>query len=85
MKGKSLSRVRLFATQWTAAYQAPPPMPVQTHTQRGNSTNKKNSTNCQNTERTPQIQQYKQDEETEEYPAGKGTFMSFLKPTLGNI
>ena len=23
---KSLSRVRLFATPWTAAYQAPPPM-----------------------------------------------------------
>ena len=26
MKGKSLSRVRLFATPWTAAYQAPPSM-----------------------------------------------------------
>ena len=26
VKGKSLSRVRLFATPWTAAYQAPPPM-----------------------------------------------------------
>ena len=26
MKGKSLSRVRLFATPWIAAYQAPPPM-----------------------------------------------------------
>ena len=26
MKGKSLSRVRLFATPWTAAYQTPPPM-----------------------------------------------------------
>ena len=26
MKGKSLSRVRLFPTPWTAAYQAPPPM-----------------------------------------------------------
>ena len=26
MKGKSLSRVRLFATSWTAAYQAPPSM-----------------------------------------------------------
>jgi len=25
------------------------------------------------TERTPQIQQFKQDEETEEYPADKGT------------
>ena len=25
-KGKSLSRVRLFATPWTAAYQAPPSM-----------------------------------------------------------
>ena len=24
MKGKSLSRVRLLATPWTAAYQAPP-------------------------------------------------------------
>jgi len=35
--------------------------------------NKENSTNCQNTERPPQTQQYKQDEETEEYPAGKGT------------
>ena len=35
--------------------------------------NKKNSTNCQNTEKPPQTQQYKQDEETEEYPAGKGT------------
>ena len=35
--------------------------------------NKKNSSNCQNTERPPQTQQYKQDEETEEYPAGKGT------------
>ena len=33
--------------------------------------NKENSTNCQNTERTPQTRQ--QDEETEEYPAGKGT------------
>jgi len=35
--------------------------------------NKENSTNCQNTERTPQNQQFKQDEETEEYPADKGT------------
>ena len=26
VKGKSLSRVRLFPTPWTAAYQAPPPM-----------------------------------------------------------
>ena len=26
MKGKSLSRARLLATPWTAAYQAPPPM-----------------------------------------------------------
>ena len=26
MKGKSLSRVRLFATPWTVAYQAPPSM-----------------------------------------------------------
>ena len=26
VKGKLLSRVRLFATPWTAAYQAPPPM-----------------------------------------------------------
>ena len=26
VKGKSLSRVRLFATPWTAAYQAPPSM-----------------------------------------------------------
>ena len=26
MKGKSLSRVRLFATPWTAAYQAPSSM-----------------------------------------------------------
>ena len=26
MKVKSLSRVRLFATPWTAAYQAPPSM-----------------------------------------------------------
>ena len=26
MKVKSLSHVRLFATLWTAAYQAPPPM-----------------------------------------------------------
>ena len=35
--------------------------------------NKENSTNCQNTERIPQTQQFKQDEETEEYPADKGT------------
>ena len=28
MKVKSLSRVRLFATPWTAAYQAPPSMGV---------------------------------------------------------
>ena len=28
MKVKSLSRVRLFATPWTAAYQAPLPMGV---------------------------------------------------------
>ena len=35
--------------------------------------NKQNSTNFQNTEMPPQTQQYKQDEETEEYPAGKGT------------
>jgi len=34
--------------------------------------NKEDSTNGQNTERPPQTQQYKQDEETEEYPAGKG-------------
>ena len=26
VKGKSLSRIRLLATPWTAAYQAPPPM-----------------------------------------------------------
>ena len=26
MKVKSLSRVRLFSTSWTVAYQAPPPM-----------------------------------------------------------
>ena len=26
MKGKLISRVQLFATPWTAAYQAPPPM-----------------------------------------------------------
>ena len=26
MKGKSLSRVRLLATPWTTAYQAPPSM-----------------------------------------------------------
>ena len=26
MKGKSLSRVRLLVTPWTAAYQAPPSM-----------------------------------------------------------
>ena len=35
--------------------------------------NKENSTNWQNIERPLQTQQYKQDEETEEYPAGKGT------------
>ena len=35
--------------------------------------NKENATNSQNTERPPQTQQCKQDEETEEYPAGKGT------------
>ena len=35
--------------------------------------NNENSTHCWNTERTPQTQQYKQDEETEEYPVGKGT------------
>ena len=33
---------------------------------------KENPTNSQNTERPPQTRQYKQDEETEEYPAGKG-------------
>ena len=27
-KGKSLGRVRLFPTPWTAAYRAPPPMGV---------------------------------------------------------
>ena len=37
--------------------------------------NKEDSTNCQNTERPLQTQQFKQDEETEEYPAGKGTGM----------
>ena len=35
--------------------------------------NKESSTNCQNTERPPQTHQYKEDEETEEYPTGKGT------------
>ena len=35
--------------------------------------NKENSTNCHNTESTPQTQQFKQDEDTEEYPADKGT------------
>ena len=35
--------------------------------------NKDNSTNCQNTEKPPQRHQYNLDEETEEYPAGKGT------------
>ena len=42
--------------------------------------NKENSTNCQDTERPPQTQQYKQDEETEEYPAGKGTGEMPTKP-----
>ena len=42
--------------------------------------NKDNSTNYQNTERSPQMQQYKQDEETEEYPAGKGTGEMPTKP-----
>ena len=42
--------------------------------------NKENSTNCQNTERPPQMQQYTQDEETEEYPAGKGTGEMPTKP-----
>jgi len=35
--------------------------------------NKENSINCQNIERPLQTQTYKQDEETEKYPAGKGT------------
>ena len=51
--------------------------------------NKENSTNCQNAERPPQIQQYKQDEETEEYPAGKGTGEKPTKPhkrkEIGNL
>ena len=51
--------------------------------------NKENLTNCQITERTPQTQQYKQDEETEEYPAGKGTGKMPTKPNkeeeIGNL
>ena len=43
--------------------------------------NKENSTNSQNTERPPQMQQYNQDEETEEYPAGKGTGEMPTNPT----
>ena len=42
--------------------------------------NNKNSTNCQNTERPPQTEPYKQNEETEEYPAGKGTGGLTTKP-----
>ena len=42
--------------------------------------NKQNSTNSQDTERPPQTQQYIQDEETEEYPAGKGTGEMATKP-----
>ena len=42
--------------------------------------NKENSTNSQNIERPPQMQQYNQDEETEEYPAGKGTGEMPTKP-----
>ena len=42
--------------------------------------NKENSTNSQNIERPPQTQQYKQDEETEEYPAGKGTGYMVTNP-----
>ena len=38
------------------------------------------STNSQNIERPPQTQQYNQDEETEEYPAGKGTGEMPSKP-----
>jgi len=42
--------------------------------------NKENSTDCQHTERPLQTQQYKQDEETEEYPSGKGTGQMLNKP-----
>ena len=42
--------------------------------------NKENSTNSQNTDRPAQTQQYNQDEETEEYPAGKGKGEMPMKP-----
>ena len=42
--------------------------------------NKGNSTNSQIIERPPQTQQYNQNEETEEYPAGKGTGEMPTKP-----
>ena len=42
--------------------------------------NKENSTNSQIIERPPQTQQYNQDEETEDYPAGKGAGEMPTKP-----
>ena len=46
--------------------------PVQPHPQQGNPTIKRTLQTAR-IERPPQTQQCKQDEETEEYPAGKGT------------
>ena len=62
---RTLTQASLTKKPWQATCTNP-------HTARKRH-NKENSTNCQNTERTPQTQEFKQDEETEEYPAGKGT------------
>ena len=47
--------------------------PVQTHTQRGNSTIKRTPQIARIRKSHPKLSNLKQDEETEEYPAGKGT------------
>ena len=62
---RTLTQASLTKKPWQAT-DTSPPTARKLH-------NKENSTNCQNTERPTQMQQYKQDEETEEYPAGKGT------------
>ena len=53
--------------------------PVQPHPQQGNPTIKRTLQTAR-IERPPQTQQCKQDEETEEYPAGKGTGQIPTKP-----
>ena len=69
---RTLTQASLTKKHWQATCTTPPTA-RKLH-------NKENSTNSQTTESPLQMQQYNQDEETEEYPAGKGTGEMPSKP-----